>query len=70
MDFWMNHNKENPPLKYSIRLRRPPRPKPLVVCDLFFQPLDNSNWTMRDLRWVALRSRYFCLFFTRFVSSE
>ena len=34
-----------------IIFQRSQRPKPFGVPDLFFQPLDNSNWTMLDLRW-------------------
>ena len=37
-----------------IIFQRSQRPKPLGVPDLFFQPLDNSNWTMLDLRWGGL----------------
>ena len=37
-----------------IIFQRSQRPKPFGVPDLFFQPLDNSNWTMLDLRWDSL----------------
>ena len=37
-----------------IIFQRSQRPKPFGVPDLFFQPLDNSNWTMLDLRWGSL----------------
>ena len=55
-----------------IIFQRSQRPKPFRVPDLFFQPLDNSNWTMLDLRWDSLMIQGYALFFTdaRIVCSE
>ena len=38
-----------------IIFQRSQQPKPFGVPDLFFQPLDNSNWTMLDIRWDSLK---------------
>ena len=46
-----------------IIFQRSQQPKPFGVPDLFFQPLDNSNWTMLDLRWGSLMIQghvFFC----------
>ena len=55
-----------------IIFQRSQRPKPFGVPDLFFQPLDNSNWTMLDLRWDSLIIRGHFVFCTdaRIASSE
>ena len=55
-----------------IIFQRSQRPKPFGVPDLFFQPLDNSNWTMLDLRWGSLKIQGHVFFCTdaRIVCSE
>ena len=55
-----------------ITFQRSQQPKPFGVPDLFFQPLDNSNWTMLDLRWGSLIFQGHVFFCTdaRIVCSE
>ena len=45
-----------------ITFQRSQQPKPFGVPDLFFQPLDNSNWTMLDLRWDSLMIQGYVVF--------